>query len=91
MKSRSPEEIAVEIIEEYRRAERKFGPFNNGHEGYAVIKEELDELWKAVKSKDPMHMENARKKAIQIGAVAMRFAIDLYIKTKETPDADKNN
>lgn len=82
MASRSPEEIAVEVIEEYRRAERKFGPFNNGHEGYAVIKEKLDELWETVKSKDLMHMENARKEAIQIGAMAMRFAIDLYEKTE---------
>lgn len=82
MACRSPEEIAVEIIEEYRRATRLFEPFHNGHGGYAVIKEELDELWEAVKSKDPMHMEHARKEAIQIGAMAMRFAIDLYEKTE---------
>ena len=85
MASRTPEEIAAEIINEYRRAELQFGAFNNGHEGYAVIKEELDELWEAVRSKDPMHMENARKEAIQVGAMAMRFAIDLYEKM-EAPD-----
>lgn len=80
MTNRAPEEIAVEIVNEYCKAELLFGPFKNGHEGYAVIKEELDELWEAVRSKDPMHMENARKEAIQIEAMAMRFAIDLYEK-----------
>jgi len=45
----SIQSIAKEVIEELERAEAKFGPFNSSHEGYAVILEELDELWEVVK------------------------------------------
>lgn len=45
----SIESIAKEVVEELERAEAKFGPFNSSHEGYAVILEELDELWEVVK------------------------------------------
>ena len=50
----SIESITQEVVEELCRAEAKFGPFNSSHEGYAVILEELDELWDVVK-------ENPRK------------------------------
>lgn len=45
----SIESIAKEVVEELERAEAKFAPFNSSHEGYAVILEELDELWDVVK------------------------------------------
>jgi len=41
--------ITKEVLDELESAEEKFGPFNSAHEGYAVILEELDELWEAVK------------------------------------------
>ena len=54
----SIESIAQEVVEELERAEAKFGPFNSSHEGYAVILEELDELWEVVKL-NPKKIETA--------------------------------
>lgn len=59
-----------EIWDEYREAIGKWPPFNSAHEGYAVIKEELDELWEAVRAGD---VEAARREAVHIGAMAVRF------------------
>jgi len=41
--------LLLEITNEYHRAEGLFPKFHSNHEGYAVIKEELDELWDLVK------------------------------------------
>jgi hypothetical protein len=57
---------------EFARSENK--NITNGHYGYAVIKEELDELWDSVKTND---LENSRKEAIQVAAMAIRFYVDL--------------
>jgi hypothetical protein len=38
--------IETLITNELHKAEQKFKPINSGHEGYAVIKEEIDELEK---------------------------------------------
>ena len=61
------------IFEEFQKATKKFGPFHNTHEGYAVLKEEVDELWDAVKANDTQH---ALKEAVQVGAMALRFIVD---------------
>ena len=59
---------SVELIErEAERASQKFKPFNSAHEGYAVILEELDEMWEAIKSND---REAALQEAVQVGAMA---------------------
>lgn len=63
------------IIRELERAESKFGPFHNTHEGYAVLLEEVDELWGAIKSNDKEH---AKKEAVQVAAMALRFLLNLY-------------
>jgi hypothetical protein len=42
-------EIVSVIIDELEKATKKFGNFNSAHEGYAVILEEMDELWDIVK------------------------------------------
>lgn len=62
------------IVEEYDSATLKFGPFNSTHEGYAVILEELDELWDAIKGN--VSKKIMRKEAIQVGAMALRFLND---------------
>jgi hypothetical protein len=36
--------IETMILSELCEAEKKFKPFNSGHEGWAIIKEEIDEL-----------------------------------------------
>jgi len=67
--------IAGEMMHEMRRATKLFGPFASGHEGYGVLKEELDELWDEIKLKDG-HPTDLRT-AIHLGAMAIRFVYDL--------------
>jgi NTP pyrophosphatase (non-canonical NTP hydrolase) len=50
---------------------------NSPHEGYAVILEELDELWDEVKKKRGGRDNAARKEAIQVAAMALRYVIEL--------------
>jgi hypothetical protein len=59
---------------ELAEALEKFPAFNSAHEGYAVILEELDELWDAVKEND---IDHARKEAVQVAAMAVRFLVDI--------------
>jgi hypothetical protein len=65
------------IHDEAESARAKFAPFNSAHEGYAVIAEELDELWDDIKAnrKGPDIAE-----AIQVGAMALRYIADMTAK-----------
>lgn len=57
---------------ELNEAKKKFGSFHNAHEGYAVLLEEVDELWDDIKAnKDPS------KEALQVAAMALRFLVDV--------------
>ena len=67
-------EILPLVREEYFRAIEKFGPFNTAHEGYAVILEEVDELWEAIKGNKSISAQ--KEEAIQVAAMAIRFIID---------------
>ena len=75
----SPQEALAKIRIEYERAARH-GAFNSGHEGYAVIREELDEPWGEVKTKDGLG--RACEEAVQVAAMALRFLVDLPRETK---------
>jgi hypothetical protein len=59
---------------EVLRATAKFGPFNSAHEGFAVLLEEVDELWDEVKGNNK---SLAREEAIQVAAMAVRFLMDI--------------
>ena len=63
------------VMAELERATENFGTFANSHEGYAVLLEEVDELWDAIKSNDHYL---ARDEAVQVAAMAVRFLVDLY-------------
>jgi hypothetical protein len=54
----------------------KFPSFNSPHEGWAVIREELDELWEHVKANEG-HTAEAQQEALQIAAMACRYVLDL--------------
>ncbi len=72
------EQAIKAITEELERAENKFDPFNSAHEGWAVLMEEVDELWEAVRMKDsPERTQQMFEEAIQVGAMAMRFLLFL--------------
>jgi|1185.fasta_scaffold601479_1 hypothetical protein len=62
------------VAEELTAAMRKFGPMASGHEGYAVIKEELDELWYEVCQGT---RDTQRAEVLQVAAMAIRFLVDI--------------
>ena len=64
------------IAGELDRARAKFPAFNSPHEGYAVIREELEELWEHVRA-DTGGGLDARTEALQIATMALRYALDL--------------
>ena len=66
---------AIELVlSELDSALDKFPMFNSSHEGYAILKEEVDELWDEIKNnKYPMSSMNQKKEAMQIGAMAIKF------------------
>lgn len=66
-------QVIDSVAREYCRATEQYCSFSSAHEGYAVILEELDELWEAVKKSNT---EEAIKEAIQVAAMAVRFVID---------------
>jgi hypothetical protein len=66
------------IFDEYQRASDLEPPFNSSHEGYAVIKEGLDELWCEIKKHKSLRSKQAMMAgAVQIGAMALRFVVDI--------------
>lgn len=69
-------EIAMEIAAEVERAERKHAPMHSPHEGWSVIFEELEELREHVRA-DTGRSAEARKEAIQIAAMGLRYALNL--------------
>jgi hypothetical protein len=64
-----------EIRDEVSRALRKQPRgFSSPHEGYAFIRDKLDELWTQVRGDD---RNRAREEAVQVAAMAVRFMIDI--------------
>ncbi len=66
--------------EELKRARAMHGPMNSIHEGYAVILEELDEVWDEVKKKTKHRdLNGLLKELIQISAMCQKMAEDVVI------------
>lgn len=62
-----------------RAIERHPRPFSSAHEGYAVLLEEVEELWDEVKKggTEPRSEERIRREATQVAAMAIRFLVDV--------------
>jgi len=69
------DKLAQLVKIEYTKAVAKFGPFKSNHEGYAILKEEVDELWDGIKKND--NKLALKEEALQIAAMAIRFCVDL--------------
>ena len=63
-----------DIRDEAERAMAKFATFNSSHEGYAVILEELDEMWDEIKAND---LPRSIEEAVQVGAMALRYVVEM--------------
>jgi hypothetical protein len=68
------------IDDEFEKACRHYPKFASEHEGFAIIAEEMDELWDAVRLKqsDEIRYAQCEKEAIQVAAMALRFLHDLH-------------
>lgn len=73
-------DIIINAIEnEFMDATREFGAFHNAHEGYAVLLEEVNELWDNIKlnqKKNPNRLKLVKQEAIQVAAMAIRLIYD---------------
>lgn len=81
----SQKETARRISCELSRAYAKHGRLPWGrHEFYAILKEEVDELWDAIKADDPQ--EKVIEEAIQVASMVFRYLEtgDRYRKHKES-------
>ncbi len=70
----TPVEAVELILNEYYRAANQHPSFTTAHHGKAVIEEELDELWDHIKADN---LEDSLREAIQVGAMALRYLVDL--------------
>ncbi len=69
-----------DVQDEVSRATIKYPPFNSAHEGYAVLLEEVDELWIEVKRKQSERDQDALiDEAMHVAAMAVRFAVEIAI------------
>lgn len=67
-----------DVVEQLEKAERKHAPMRGAHEGYAVLLEELDELWEEVK-RQQVDASAMRKEALHVAAMALRFVKDVCV------------
>lgn len=78
------------IADSYTKARLKHAPMRGPHEGYAVLLEEVDELWDEVKAWQPdqtrgeevdelyhARMKNMRKEALHVAAMALAFLLEV--------------
>lgn len=80
---RSYGQAAADALNEALEAGQKHNPYNSAHEGLGVLLEEFTELQTEVfikqKNRD---LKAMRKEAIQVAAVAIRFAADVCSEKK---------
>lgn len=67
-------EVANDVLLSLIKARAKHDTMNSHHEGYAVILEELDELWDEVKRDD---IPACHREALHVAAMGMRFLLDV--------------
>jgi hypothetical protein len=64
------------VLDELDRATDSHPAMDNPHYGYAVILEEVDELWDEIKANNGT-THRATSEAVQIAAMGLRYLIDL--------------
>lgn len=70
-------DLLNEVRGEFNRASLLYPPFNSAHEGWAVLLEEVEELWDEVKkSPTKRDITKMREEAVQVAAMALRFIYD---------------
>ena len=66
-----------DLLTELATAQHRYKPMNSLHEAYAVLLEEVDELWDEVRKKrEARDLPAVRTELLQIAAMAWRTALD---------------
>lgn len=73
------QQVTNQVADELIRARQLFpNPQNSAHEGFAVLQEEIDEVWDHVKVNQKRRDNIAlRKELIQAAAMAVRMVIEI--------------
>lgn len=66
------------VAAELKKARAKHRGIQSRHEGYAVLLEEVDELWEEIKAQD-VNQDKLGKELVQVAAMCQRFAEDCYL------------
>jgi hypothetical protein len=79
MSSKFPDYVRDELA----IARAKYRPMASAHEGWAVLREEVDELWDEVKKKPSKRNTGAiYVELVQVAAMAQRMAEDIVLTGK---------
>ena len=70
------EAAILDVLEEIRSARATHAPMRGAHEGYAVLLEEVDELWDEVKDRR-RDVAKMRREAVQVAAMAVAFMVEV--------------
>lgn len=66
---------AMELIcQEFSDSTCDQGEFHSRHEAWAVLREEVDELWDVIKANGTNR--ELKEEAVQVGAMALRLLVD---------------
>lgn len=79
------QKILSNVKNELKSAKLKFNDFNSYHEGYAVILEEMEEVWEEIKKKKPDRLK-IEQECIQVAAMSVRMIIDLCYSENPTDE-----
>lgn len=66
-----------ELKEECKKGIEKRGPFANFHEAYAVILEEMEEMWEEIKKKKPFE-KLIKEECVQVGAMCLKLLVCFF-------------
>lgn len=69
-------QIFAQIQREIEGSRKNHGTFTGSHEGYAVLLEEVDELWSEIKKRE-RNFSAMEKECVQIAAMAIKFIEDV--------------
>ncbi len=79
--------IVDEVVAELERATALHGSMSSPHEGYAVLQEEVNELWEEVKA-NIRDDDTMRAEAVQVAAMAIRFILDCCTDEEEVEEEE---
>ena len=66
-----------DVVAELQQTSNSNRPFASAHEGFAILKEEVDELWEEIKVNEGRRdLDKVVAEARQVAAMALRIMID---------------